>query len=406
MVAKEIVVAGGEGHIASKPSRTELGANGVVAVLQHTCYIESMIAHRFTILAVSRGKPVIAHALAIDKQLVGTHSRCIELRLADFLALRGGKLRTEHGHGTMRRVGMSDEHLVALVADGDGIATYLDTWQCAEDAVMTLVESHIINCLSAILYLIVSIFHCSAWHSGKAYLCQVGGSVEVMAASPRTDINAGSIAYAHVGAAHCKTTEPTTIRISRLGNQVLAVDGEIYIAGLHIDGEVINARLAGNQLVDIALWELLLIDGEERNISLVAFGITYAVDVDSCSFGTAYTTEIELKAEIVVALQIVGILEGIVQTKIIGTKDDAGLVALNDVQLGSYLKIEMRGSIEGYLLRTNPLRPTPCRLLGIHQTSFKATALLMAVALCVPHFHLPRISSLWLQSHASIGHIH
>ena len=85
VVAKEIVVAGGEGHIASKPSRTELGTNGIDAVLQHTCYVESMIAHRLTILAVAGGKPVVAHALAIDKQLVGTHSRCIELRLADFL---------------------------------------------------------------------------------------------------------------------------------------------------------------------------------------------------------------------------------------------------------------------------------------------------------------------------------
>ena len=129
MVAKEIVVAGGEGHVAGIPSRTELGTDSVVAVLQHGSHVIGMVAHRLTILTVARGKPVVAHALSIDEQLVGTHSRSIKLRLADFLALRGGKLRTEHGHGAMRRVGMPDEHLAALVADGDGIAIYRDAWQ-------------------------------------------------------------------------------------------------------------------------------------------------------------------------------------------------------------------------------------------------------------------------------------
>ena len=236
---------------------------------------------------------------------------------------------------------MSDEHLAAVVADGDGIATYLDAWQCAEYAVVTGIESHIINSLSTVLYLVVSIFHGSSWHSGKAYLCKVRSSVEVVAASPRTNVDAGSIAYAHVGAAYGKTSEATAVRIGRFCNQVLAIDGEIDVAGLYIDGNVIDTRLVGNQLIDIALWKLLLIDGKERHIGLVAFGIAYTVDIDGGTLGTAYTTEIELKAEVVVALQVVDVLEGIIQTEIVGTKDDAGLVALDDVQLGGKLEIEM-----------------------------------------------------------------
>ena len=160
VVAKEIVVAGGEGHVACKPSRTQLGTNGVVAVLQHARNIESVVAHGLTVLTVARSKPVVSHALTIDEELVSTHSRSIELGLADFLALRGGKLCAQHGHGTMRRIGMSDEHLAAVVADGDGIATYLDAWQCAEYAVVTGIESHVIDSLSTVLYLVVSIFHC------------------------------------------------------------------------------------------------------------------------------------------------------------------------------------------------------------------------------------------------------
>ena len=162
-----------------------------------------------------------------------------------------------------------------------------------------------------------------------------------MAASPRTNVDACGIAYAHVGAAYGKTSEATAVRIGRFCNQVLAIDGEIDIAGLYVDGNVIDTRLIGNQLVDIALGEFLLIDGEERHIGLVAFGIAYTVDVDGGSLATAYAAEIELKAEVVVALQVVDVLEGIIQTEIVGTKDDAGLVALDDVQLSGNLEIEM-----------------------------------------------------------------
>ena len=108
---------------------------------------------------------------------------------------------------------------------------------------MTLVESHIIDCLAAILYLIVGIFNGSAGHSSKANLCQVGSSIEIVATPPRADVDAGSIAYAHIGTSYGEASEATTIRVSWLGNQVLAVDGEIDIAGLHIDGKVVNARL-------------------------------------------------------------------------------------------------------------------------------------------------------------------
>ena len=73
VVAPEIIVCGGEGHITCIEARTYDSTQGVVALAEHRGHVVGMVGQGLTILAHAWVEPILAHTLAVDVELIDTH---------------------------------------------------------------------------------------------------------------------------------------------------------------------------------------------------------------------------------------------------------------------------------------------------------------------------------------------
>ena len=148
--------------------------------------------------------------------------------------------------------------------------------------------------------------------------------IVVVRVTPRTYLQTGSRYGATCHAAHSEaSSEATSARIRWCSNEVFAIDDELEVAGIHQDLYLMHVSgiLAGEDLRQIALWERLLIDGEEWLIGLVALGETHAIDTYLSPLVLAQSIHVEIHTDIVLTRHIVDVLEGIIQTEVVGTKD-------------------------------------------------------------------------------------
>ena len=351
MIAPEVVVGGGEGHITREETRTNNSAKRIVALLEHLRHVVGVVGQRLTILAHTWVEPIFTYALSVDEELVCTHRREVELRLCDLLI--GCELGAQHRERcVVARVGIakratSDRNLLAI----DAHALYrlenivLSTRLCIQ-------QRHYIALTDVHQCVLLKLRLCTLWHS-KTYRVEVGEGVEVI-------------------------TRATEWRYDERGNgaaataveyELLAIDCKCDIAGIgaHLNVDLLARIGCRNQTVEVGGGVALLRDGEKRLLGAVTLGITDAIDVDLRTLGLACTLNINLQTDVVFALDVAHILELVAKAEVVGSKDERGLGALDDAHLGRDVEHHRRGCIESHLGATYPLCSRPRRERRVHK---------------------------------------
>ena len=67
IVSKEIIIRHSKSHIAGIPTRIQTRCNAIIPVGQQLGHVVCIISQHFTILAISRSKPIFAHPFPVHK---------------------------------------------------------------------------------------------------------------------------------------------------------------------------------------------------------------------------------------------------------------------------------------------------------------------------------------------------